>query len=183
MGWLNSEKPPEKLTSAYFRNFVERLRTAVNYLDAENFPDGIEGTLIKNRSIALNKKVTGYGGLVFYQDFFALPQGVSVTSTALTGLGSSVLWSTAWKRVAKVYLEVTCYVANASYPATVEVHGTSGAIISQQITATSMTRFEFEITVPPTTDMTVVFKTLVANATYPLTILSARLILKLTESI
>lgn len=183
MGWLNSEKPPEKLTASYFRAFVERLRTAVNYLDSENFPDGLSGATLKDRSVTLNTKVTGYGGLVFYQDFFALAQSLSITATALTGFGSAVLWTTATKRVAKTYLEVTGYIANASYPATVEVHGTSGAIFSHTITDTTMTRYEWEITNLPATDMTLIFKAMVNNATYPLTILSARLILKLTESV
>lgn len=183
MGWLGSEKPPDKWSSAYFKLFVERVRTAINFLDDSNFPEGLSGFLLTNRSVALKTKVTGYGGLVSQQDFFALAQGVSVTSTTALGLGASVLWSPAWASIAKVYLEVHGYVADANYPATVEVHGTGGAIISKQITGTTMTRYEWEITSPPTTDMTVVFKALVNNASYPLTILSARLILKLTESI
>jgi len=183
MGWLNSEKPPEKWSQAYFVRFVERLRTAVNYISTENFPDGISGALLETRSVYLKTKITGYGGLNFQEDFFALALGLSVTATTLTGLGASVLWNSAWKNYAKLYLEVSGYVANASYPATVEVHGTSGALLSEQITATTMTRHEWELTTLPTESMTLVFKTLVANATYPLTILSARLILKLTEDV
>lgn len=183
MGWLNSEKPPEKWSQSYFKMCIERIRTAVNYLDSENFPDGINGSGLVNRSVSLKSKITGYGGLVFQQDFFAQALGVGVATIALTSLGSSVLWTPLWKNYAKVYLEVTGYVADATYPATVEVHGTSGAISSHQITATSMTRHEWEITSMPTSDMTLVFKSLVANGTYPLTILSARLILKLTESV
>ena len=183
MGWLNTEKPPDKWSSAYFKMFVERMRTAVNYLDSENFPDGISGLWIKDRSIPARTKITGYGGLVFQQDFFALPTGLSFAGTTLTSLGSSVLWTPRWKDYAKLYLEVTGYVADTSYPATVEVHGTSGAILSKQITSTTIPRHEWEITGAPTSDMTLVFKSLVNNATYPLTILSARLILKLTESV
>jgi hypothetical protein len=182
MGWLNTEKPPEKWSNSYFKLFVEKVRTAINYLDSENFPDGVDGLWLKNRSVPLKTKVTGYGGIPINYDFFANHTALSVTSTTLLGLGSAVLWSSQWAGLAKLYLEVTGYVANATYPATVEVHGTSGAIVSKQITATTITRNEWEITALPSTDMTFVFKTLVNNATYPLTILSARIILKLTES-
>ena len=183
MGWLNAEKPPDKVTGAYFRQFVERLRTALNFIDSSNFGDGLEGSILTDRSVYLQTKITGYGGLTFQEDFFALAQGLSFNATALTSLGSSTLWSPSWNNYAKLYLEVTGYVANATYPATVEVHGTSGAIASHQITAVTMTRHEWEITPTPTEGTTLVFKSLVGNATYPLTILSARLILKLTENV
>lgn len=183
MGWLNTEKPPEKWSAAYFRTVVERIRTAVNYLDSENFPDGISGLWIKDRSISAKTKITGYGGLVFQQDFFALPTGLSFAGTTLTSLGSSVLWSPTWNNYAKLYLEVTGYVADAANSATVELHGTSGAILSKTISDTTITRYEWEVTTPPTTGMTLVCKAKVNNSTYPLTILSARLILKLTETV
>ena len=183
MGWLNTEKPPEKWSQSYFKMFVERVRTAVNYLDSTNFPDGISGILIKDRSISINPKLTGYGGMYFSQDFFALAATMSSTATTLTSYGSAILWSPTWNNFANMALEVTAYVANASYPATVEVHGTAGAVVSQELTNTTLQRIEIPITSMPSGLETVVFKAKVANASYAVNILSARLLIKMSESI
>lgn len=181
MGWLRSEKPPERWSQAYFKAFVERLRTAVNFLDSENFPEGIHGTLINNRSIGLTQKTTGYGGLVIQSDFFTLMTSSSIAQTVITTFGSSILWSPTWRAFATLHLEVTGAASNASHPCTVEVHGIEGAIISQQISDTTFQRREWQIATPPTTGMTLIFRARTSNASFPLTILSARLILKLTE--
>lgn len=183
MGWLNTEKPPEKWSQSYFKMFVERVRTALNYLDSTNFPDGISGILITDRSISLNPKVTGYGGMYISQDFFALLNTTPVTATTLTSYGSAILWSPTWNNYANMALEVTCFVANASYPATVELHGTAGAVVSQSITNTTLQRIEIPITAMPSGMETVVFKARVANASYALNIMSARLLIKMSESI
>lgn len=183
MGWLNTEKPPEKWSQSYFKMFVERVRTAINYLDTTNFPDGISGILITDRSISLNPKVTGYGGMYISQDFFALLNTTPVTATTLTSYGSAILWSPTWNNYANMALEVTCYVANASYPATVELHGTAGAVVSQSITNTALQRIEIPIAEMPSGMETVVFKAKVDNASYALNIMSARLLIKMSESI
>ena len=183
MGWLNTEKPPEKWSQSYFKMFVERVRTALNYLDSTNFPDGISGILITDRSISLNPKVTGYGGMYISQDFFALLNTTPITATTLTSYGSAILWSPTWNNYANMALEVTCYVTNASYPATVELHGTAGAVVSESITNTALQRIEIPITAMPSGMETVVFKASVANASYALNIMSARLLIKMSESI
>lgn len=183
MGWLNIEKPPEKWSQSYFKLFVERVRTAVNYLDATNFPDGISGILLTDRSVSLRHKITGYGGMYFSQDFFALLNTVSLTPTTLTSYGSAILWSPTWNNFANVALEVTGFVASDSYPATLEVHGTSGALVSYNMVNTSLQRIEIPITEMPGGMETVVFRLRVQSASYAVNIMSARLLIKMTESI
>lgn len=181
MGWLNSEKPPEKWSNSYFKIFVERLRTALNYLDAENFPDGISGLWLRDRSVSLQDKVTGYGGLIIPLDFFAGVVGHNVTSTTETTLGSPILWTPRWNSLADAYLEVTCYVSNASHPATIKVNDGIGTILTQEVSNTTIQRLETKITPMSQESGTLVFRVKVAHASYPLTITSARIILKLTE--
>ena len=181
MGYLSSEKPPEKWSSSYFKKFIERLRTAINYIDSENFPEGINGVLLKPRSVSLRNTVSGYGGLVFNQDFFAGHTAIEITSIENGSVGGTILWSPAWTQYAKVFLEVTAYVSNENYPGTVGIRGAYGDIISQEITNTALARHEWEIEEPPDLDMTLVFRCNAQDEDYPLTILSARLILKLVE--
>lgn len=183
MGWLNVEKPPDKWSSSYFKMFVERVRTALNYLDSENFPDGMSGLWLRDRTVPLYSKGTGYGGLVISHDFFSQATGVSVTATTLTSYGAPVLWAPQWARFARAYLEVTCNVANASYPGTVEVHSVNGLACSATCSSTAVERIEVLIEDVPTEDSTLIFKARAAHASYPLTILSARIILKLSESV
>lgn len=181
MSWLNSERPPDRWSPAYFKIFVERLRTAVNYLDATNFPSGLSGSMITNRSVIL-KKITGYGGLVLQQDFFAVPTPATLTTTELTSFGSPVLWSPGWNSLATAHLEITACVADASHPATVEVKSADGTILTQQVSDVTLQRYEWPIDPMPTEGTTLVFRASVSDVNYPLTILSARLILKLTEA-
>jgi hypothetical protein len=182
MGWLASEKPPDKYSSAYFKMLVERLRTALNFLSEENFSSGLSGSIINDRSLAMSK-LTGYGGLPLYEDFFTLMQSETITATTLSAFGSSVLFDPLMSTLANVYLEVTCSAADATHACTVEVHSPNGALLSQSITDATFSRREFQIPTNslPTAPCTLVFKASVSNATYPLTILSARLILKLSE--
>ena len=81
----------------------------------------------------------------------------------------------------KYFLEVTAYVSDETHPGTVGVRGASGDIISQEITNTTLARHEWEIEEPPDLNMTLVFRCNAQDEDYPLTILSARLILKLVE--
>ena len=55
MGYLNTEKPPEKWSPAWFKLFLEKVRTAVNFLDEENFPEGLSGLILKDKSVPFGK--------------------------------------------------------------------------------------------------------------------------------
>lgn len=65
MGWLSSERPPKQWSPGYFKEFVERLRTALNFLDVSNFPNGVpnigaSGTF----TTADSKTVTVVNGII-----------------------------------------------------------------------------------------------------------------------
>lgn len=181
MGWLNVEKPPEKWSAAYFKMFVERVRTALNFLDTSNFPDGISGLWLRDRTLPIHTKCTGYGGLVIPHDFFATAAATSVTATASTAYGSPVLWTPQWTKFGTPYLEVTCYVANATRVGTMEVYSTDGLVGTIACDSTAITRLELPLTALPTVDSTLTFKAKANHASYPLYIFSARIIIKLAE--
>lgn len=180
MSWLNSEKPPEKWSNSYFKLFVERLRTAVNHIDSDNFPEGISGLWLRDKSVSL-RKISGYGGLIFTHDFFALVDAKSVTSTSEVTLGSPVYWTPLWKNLATVYLELTGYVSDADSPATIYVNDSNGTIFSRVVNNTTIERIQEEIEVMPNELGTLVFRAKVTASNKPLTIVSARIILKLKE--
>lgn len=182
MGYLNSEKFPDKYTPAFMKLWVERIRTAVNYIDATNFPRGLNGSVIVDRSLSLLTKVTGYAGLVIGADFFTTPLYHELNATSYTGLGGLVLWSPTWKTIANIFLEVTLSVADASYPADIKLVGAGGDVYTFEEISTIQVRREFDITsVMPATGTTIAFQAKVDNATYPVYINSARLIYKLKE--
>ena len=55
MAYLDSERPPDNYSPSYFRGFVERIREAINFLDRNNFPNGLEGDIIQEKSIPGNR--------------------------------------------------------------------------------------------------------------------------------
>lgn len=180
MGWLNTEKPPEKWSNAYFRQFIERLRTAINYLDVENFPEGLNGSILKSQTVSYDS-LLGFSGIDIHYDFFALPTLNTVTSTTLTVLGSGVVWKPAYEQIADVYLEFTAGALNASYSCDVQVIGIEGVIAGseQTITDTTLKRYEVKLSGLPKNTSTLLFKARTSNASYGLTIMSARIILRL----
>lgn len=181
MGFLNSEKFPDTYKPAFFKLWVERLRTAINYLDATNFPNGLSGNVITDRSLPLGK-VTGLDGLVIGADFFTTPTYHSVSDTTFTGVGALVLWSPTWKTVGTIALEVTCSVENTAYPATIKLVSGAGDVYSFVESSNTQVRREFDVTsVMPATAGTLAIYAKVDDAGHPLYINSARLLYKLTE--
>ena len=175
MGWLNTEKTPSQWDSSYFRQFVERLRTALNYLDASNFPEGIHGSL-------LNKRTVSTGALAnfsYEQVFFSQATPFTTTSTTAVSVGSLIQWDSAtWGTGnVKVMLEVVGGVANASATATFELWGADGklaTITSQSASAVLLRSTAFS---PPDKGQTMIVKAYTNNATYSANILSAKLII------
>lgn len=177
MGYLNTEKPPEKWSPAWFKLFLEKVRTAVNFLDEENFPEGLSGLILKDKSVSFGK--LALTGLSFFLDFFSLPTPTTLAATGYTNLGGSLLWSPQWSNAADVFLEYTAYITNASAPCNVKLVGVDGTVTEQTLTNTAIQRFEIPLTTMPATTSTLLFQGKTSNATYPLTIISARIILKL----
>lgn len=163
MGYLSSERPPDRWSPAYFRAFVEKLRTIINYLDASNFPNGLPmSTLVGIGSIPLNI------------DFFAVPVGVAITSITAINLGSSIVFNSKWASIADISFEVTA----ACVSGTITVGGVNGVMATVPITSATVTRYTAQLTNLPATTSTLVCKG-TASTGNPLTILSARIIITL----
>lgn len=180
MGWLNTEKPPAKWSAQYFKLVIERIRTAVNFIDERNFPNGLSGLVLKDKSVSFKDAVYGYAGLDLFRDFFSLAVPHSVNSTSNQTLGAALLWNKEWNTYATAWLEVTAACTDVLYSGHVLVEGVDGVLATNEIITTGLTRHEVQLTALPEESGTLLFKARSTNVSYPLTILSARIILKLT---
>ena len=175
MGFLPPEKAPDKWSASYFKMFVERLRTAINYMDSNNFPDGIDGSLIKSKTLGLSKM----WGFEFQQTIIALATIHSVTSTTLTNVGGYLAWNPLWGSSVALLFEIVGGVSNSLGTATFELHGMDGKLAEVTSDAGNiewLRSAEFE---PPTVGQTLLVKVKTSNASYPAQLLSARLIIRI----
>lgn len=175
MGWLNSEKPPNKWSAAYFKMFVEKLRTAINYIDTNNFPNGLHGTVINDKSVGLNK----LNGLEFNHTLVALAEPYSTTSTSPTNVGGYYSFDTVWRDKVEFKLEITGSISSASGEATFELHGVDGVLATVVTTDGGMEVLRSEAFDPPSESQTFVLKMKTSNASYTAYLLSAKLIILL----
>ena len=175
MGWLNSEKPPEKWSASFFKLFVEKLRTAVNFLDENNFPNGIYGSVINDKSIPLSK----LSGMEFHETVVAVAEPHPVTSTSLVNVGGFLVWDTVWGQNVRLCLEVIGGSSSANRVATFELHGVDGVLTSVSDSSGEIKWLRSQDFDPPTAGQTLLVKVKTSNSSYPAMLLSARLIIKL----
>lgn len=173
MGWINSEKPPEKWSASYFKMFVEKLRTAVNYLDSSNFPDGVNGIWLKAKSVPVSALV----GLEFNQTLIALATPHTVAATTLTNVGGYLVWDSMWGSAVSLKLEIVGGSGHSSATATFELHGTAGKLTEVTSNAGTIQWLRSAAFDPPADSQTLVLKVKTSNATYPTNLLTARLII------
>ena len=175
MGYLATEKAPEKWSAAYFKLFVERLRTAVNNIDASNFPDGINGGMIKDRTVTTGALVN----FAYEQTFFAQTTPYTTTSTTSVQAGPLVQWnpSTWGQGKVKMILEVMGASANASATATFELVGADGLLQTITTTSTAFQSLRSQAFSPPENAQTLAIKVKTSNASYSAQALSAKLII------
>lgn len=175
MGWLATEKAPEKWSSAYFKLFVERLRTALNNIDESNFPEGIPGSLIKPRTVNTGALTS----FEYEQVFIALAVPYTTASLTSVNVGGSVQWNpSAWGTgTVKLMLDVVGGIANTNAIATFEVHGVDGVLASISTQVAALANYRSAVFSPPTTGQTLVLKIKTNNASYTAQIVSARLII------
>ncbi len=189
MGWLNSEKPPSKWNAAYFKMFVEKLRLAVNNLDQNNFPDGINGLLINNNSISYNA-LTGMGlltklkslaGVEFQYIFFAVAEPHTIVSTTPINVGGYIFYDDVLftNENAKLYFEVTGASFDNTTTATFELHGVDGILAEITVDTGILEWKRTEAFTAPTGSQTLLVKAKTSDANKPAGILSARLIIKI----
>lgn len=173
MGYLNSEKPPSKWSPSFFKMFVERVRTAINYIDSTNFPDGLDGFIIKDRTIPVSKLT----GMVMRHTMLSLATQHTTTSTTLTNVGGYLSWENIWGENVTLALEVVGSISDATAEATFELHGIDGKLAEVKATTGSVEVLRSENFEPPSVGQTLLLKMKTSNATYPAGILSATLIL------
>jgi len=175
MGWLNSEKSPDKWSASYFKLFVERLRLAVNNIDDSNFPEGLDGNIIKSHTV----QTGALANFSYEQVFFSQATPYTTVSTTAVTVGTLVQWNpSAWgSGTVKVMLEVVGGVANATATATFEVWGIAGKLATVTTQATSLGLSRSVSFSPPTESQTLIVKAYTSNASYSAQALSAKLII------
>ena len=175
MGWLATEKAPEKWSPAYFKLFVERVRTALNNIDDSNFPEGFNGANLKSRTVQTGALV----GFEYEKVFFALAVPHTTTSTTAVAAGGLVQWNpSAWGNGSvKLILEVVGGIADVAAIATFEVHGVAGVVASVTTQVAALGVLRSEAFVPPTEGQTFSFRMKTNNATHSAQAVSARLII------
>lgn len=173
MGWLNTERPPSKWSAAFFAGFVERLRTAVNYLDSNNFLGGLDGGVINNGTLPLSK----ISGVEFQHTFFALAEAYTTASTSLVTVGGYLSWDNIWGDAVELKLEVVGGSSNVLATATFELHGVDGILASVTSNTGNIELLRSAAFTAPTISQTFLVKVKTSNGTYTANALSARLII------
>ena len=174
MGWLNSEKPPNRYDAAYLKLLVEKLRLAINFMDENNFPNGINGTIIQQRSIPMAALSQGE----WHIPIVALANPITTTSTTLVNVGPFVYWSPqAWSSGASVFLEVTGGAIAEGATARFEIHGTGGMIGFVESSEAGYRWLRSTKLEMPKESQTLLMKYKTSNASVATGLLGARLII------
>jgi len=176
MGWLNSEKAPEKWSPAFFKMFVERLRTALNNIDESNLPDGLSGGLIKAHTVSTGALAN------FSHEHSIFAQATPYTTVSITAVvvGTLIQWTPSnWGTGnVKIMLEVIGGVSNATATATFELWGSvSGKLATVTTQAVSLGLLRSSVISPPGQSENLFLKAYTSNATYSAQALSAKVII------
>jgi len=189
MGYLVSEKPPEKWSAAFFKMYVERLRIAVNNIDANNFPEGLDGNLLNESSVWYTKlygmgyltKLKDLSGIELQNTIFALAEPFTIASATLTNVGGYILYDeTLWnKENVQLMFEVVGASYDATSVATFELYGVNGMIAQVTVDTGDIEWKRSEAFTAPTDGQTLLVKAKTSDAAKPASVLSARLIIKI----
>ena len=132
MSWLNTEKPPKKYDPSYMKLFVERIRTAINFLDSSNFPRGLRGSVIDDKSVNIGK----LNGVHFVLPIINIATPY-VTNSTLVPIGGYVKWDTlTWFDRTKCKLVVTARVTAGTGEVRL-VDDLSGTVETLEVTNTA----------------------------------------------
>jgi len=175
MGWLKpATKIPPQWDAMFMRKLVERIRTALNFIDEGNFPNGISGTVVKDNTL----DVTKLSGLHFTIPIVALGTGFTTTSTSLVAVGGAVPWVfSAWQDTVQLSLFVTGGSSHASAIATYELHGVDGLLASCTIQSATYTTAQSALIDAPIADQNLVLKIKTDNGSYAAGITNALLLI------
>lgn len=175
MSWLKTfSKLPKQYDPAQFKMIIERIRTAVNFLDGSNFPNGLDGGLLNENSIDPTK-LTGCAWVV---PILALADAKTTVSTDGISVGGFIQWSAAiWGINVQCYLQVTGNIANAAATATFTLHSTTGVLATCTTQSTDFVALQSIGFIPPIASQSIVFKMKTSNASYAASVLNANLII------
>ena len=81
---------------------IERIRTAVNFLDESNFPSGVSGEVLTQHSVPLNRLAQGE----YHLPMVLLTSPITTSSTTFINVGVSVEWLPPSWGLAHMYLAV-----------------------------------------------------------------------------
>lgn len=172
MSWLKSlAKVPGKYDAAYLKLLIERIRTAVNFIDDTNFPKGIEGSWINDGTI-VSKKL---GSTMWYLPILALREGTYTANTEAVTISGFIPWSTAWGSNVKIRLEATITSTNESAVCTVTLEGAGGTLITLTSSKGAWELKQSDFIPAPLASQTMVLKMKTSNAGYNAGILHAML--------
>lgn len=175
MGWLNSEKPPSKYDPAYIKLLVEKIRTALNFLDDNNFPNGLSGLNVKQRTLPLSALSQGE----WHLPIISLAVPYSTASTEPINVGPFVYISpVTWGASSAMYFEVTGGTENKAASAVFELHGVSGKLAEITIPEEGFSWKRSGALMVPASGQTLVMKMKTTNKDHYAYLLGARLVIK-----
>lgn len=172
---------PAEVTPAVLGKFFRLIEHAVNFLDKRNFPNPVEGSIIKsdtlsgsalvNWSVAMKKLAVPR----WHVDLCLPASAFTTTSTTFVNVGPYYRWRPGDWPSGSWYLEATIYSGNAAATATLQLTGTA-AIGSVRTTSTSAVLVTSAALTMPTTEQNIWLQLKTDNASYAAGFLGARLV-------
>lgn len=173
MSWLKSiSKVPDKYEGAYLKLLVERIRTAVNFLDESNFPNGIGGSWIQDGTVTPKKMLATY----WHIPIVASAEGVFIVTTDPTSVGGYIAWPGALGANVKLQLYATVTSSNPSATATITLEGTEGTLVTITSNLGTWELKQSDKFDAPTSSQTLVLKVSTSSGSYSAGILNAVLV-------
>lgn len=175
MGTLGTERPPSEYNASYLRRWGERIKSAVNHMSENNFPNPLNGRIIKERTVTLSHLAHGE----YHLPLLCLSTPYTTTSNVLANCSPHIHWNPpSWGTACKLYLDITAGGVSGGAHAEVELHGGSGMLV--RITTTTSGSYlwyrsaEFA---PPTQAQTMILKARSTISGQTAGVLGARLII------
>ena len=172
---------PSEVTPAILARFFRMIEHAVNFLDKRNFPNPLEGSIIKlgtlpgsaliDWTVALKKLAVPR----WHVDLCLPASAFTTTSTAFVNIGPYYRWRPGDWPSGSWYLEATIFSGNAAATATLQLTGTA-AIGSVSTTSTSAVLVTSAALTMPNTEQNIWLQLKTDNASYAAGFLGARLV-------
>lgn len=174
MAWMRSvKKVPDKYDPAFFKLLIERIRTAVNHMEQSNFPQGISGLWLNDKTVTPKKLVS----TMWYIPIIAQASGTYITSTTAVSIGGFVHWSAIWGSNVKLALQITCTSSSSNATATFTLEGAENTTLTTITTSAGTWEFKQSAEfAAPLASQTLVLKAKTSNASYGAGILNATLV-------